>query len=180
MVKSLQAPVLYSVPITVLMDMLSTLWNLPTGKACLTALFHRTCSEDLTNLAKQLPWDHPIARRLDREVHRRKMAGKSNRFFGRLELGALPSHLFSCPFFRCLDHPGRPTRVPYLPVGSSSHPRRCLQSLCMNDGRVYHGRFDFRKRDRFLNGRGFSRLCSWRGPHRAELGRLAPESHLSH
>ena len=55
MVKSLQALVLYSVPITVLMDMLSTLWNLPMGKACLTALLHRTRSEDLTNLAKQLP-----------------------------------------------------------------------------------------------------------------------------
>jgi len=94
MVKSLQALVLYSVPITVLMDMLSTLWNHPMGKACLTALFHRTRSEDLTNLAKQLPWDHPIARTLDHEVHRRKMAGKSNRFFGRLGLGTFPHTFF--------------------------------------------------------------------------------------
>ena len=94
MVKSLQALVLYSVPITVLMDMLSTLWNLPMGKACLTALLHRPRSDDLTNLAKQLPWDHPIARTLDHEVHRRKMAGKSNPFFGRLGLGPFPHTFF--------------------------------------------------------------------------------------
>ena len=31
----------------------------------------------MTRLAKQLPWDHPIARKLNHEVHRRKMAGKS-------------------------------------------------------------------------------------------------------
>ena len=76
------------------MDMISTLWILPMGKACLTALFHRTRSEDLTRLAKQFPWDHPIARKLDYEVHRRKMAGKSNRFFGRLGLGPFPHTLF--------------------------------------------------------------------------------------
>ena len=67
MVKSLQAIVLYSVPITVLMDMTSTQWNLPMGKACLTALFHRTRSEDLTRLAKQFSWDHPIPRTLDHD-----------------------------------------------------------------------------------------------------------------
>ena len=93
-VKSLQALVPYSVPITVLVDMLSTLWNLPMGKACLTALFHRTRSEDLTRLAKQLPWDHPIACTLDHEVHRRKMTGKSNRFFGGLGLGPFPHTFF--------------------------------------------------------------------------------------
>ena len=65
------------------------------GKACLTSLFHRTRSEDLTNLAKQLPWHHPIARTLDHEVHRRKMAGKSCRFFFLDRDGSLPSY----PFF---------------------------------------------------------------------------------
>ena len=100
MVKSLQAIVLYSVPITVLMDMLSTLWNLPMGKACLTAPFHRTRSEELTRLARQFPWDHPIARTLDHEVHRRKMAGKSCRFFSWMGLGSLPSLI---PFFPFVD-----------------------------------------------------------------------------
>ena len=35
----------------------------------------------MTRLARQLPWAHPIARTLNHEVHRRKMAGKSCRFF---------------------------------------------------------------------------------------------------
>ena len=35
----------------------------------------------MTRLSKQLPWNHPIARTLNHEVHRRKMAGKSCRFF---------------------------------------------------------------------------------------------------
>ena len=100
MVKSLQAIVLYSVPITVLMDKLSTLWNLPMGKACLAALFHRSRSEDLTRLAKQFPWDHPTARTLDHEAHRRNMAGKSCRSFPWTGLGSLPSLI---PFFPFLD-----------------------------------------------------------------------------
>ena len=98
MLKSLQALVLYSVPIPVLMDMLSTLWNLPMGKACLTALSHRTRREDRTRLAKQLPWDHPIARTLDHVVHRRKMAGKSNRFLGDWDWGPFPHTFFRVPF----------------------------------------------------------------------------------
>ena len=101
MVKSLQGLVLYSVPITVLMDMISTLWNLHMGKACLTALFYRSWSEDLTRLAKQFPWDHPIVRTLDHKVHRRKMAGKSNRLLGDWDWGP-SSHLFRVPFLDSL------------------------------------------------------------------------------
>ena len=41
----------------------------------------RCTTDEMTRLAKQLPWDHPIARTLHHEVHRRKMAGKSCRFF---------------------------------------------------------------------------------------------------
>ena len=41
----------------------------------------RCTTDEMTRLAKQLPWDHPIARTLNHEVHRRKMAGKSCRFF---------------------------------------------------------------------------------------------------
>ena len=102
MVKSLQALVLYSMPLAVLMDMISTLWNLPMGKACLTALFHRTQSEDLTRFAKQFPWDHPIARTLDHEAYRCKMAGKSCRFFSLTGLGSIPSFPHS-PFFQFVD-----------------------------------------------------------------------------
>ena len=135
MVKSLQALVLYSVPITVLMDMLSTLWNLPMGRACLIALFHRSRSEDLTRLAKQLPWDHPIARTLDHEVHRRKMAGKSNRFFGRLGLGPFPHTFFRVPFLDSLTTlEDRPVCLIYQWVAHPTYRSVCNHCARMMDG----------------------------------------------
>ena len=72
--------VLYSVPIAILFDMLKILHHLPMGHECFRALFRRCTHEELRAWAKTLPWDHPIARKLDHEVHRRRMAGKSSGF----------------------------------------------------------------------------------------------------
>ena len=80
MVSSLQSIVLFSVPIAVLFDMLKILHHLPMGHECFSALFRRFTHEELRAWAKTLPWDHPIARKLDHEVHRRRMAGKSYGF----------------------------------------------------------------------------------------------------
>ena len=77
MVNSLQSLVLYTVPIAILFDMLKLLHNLPMGKECLRAMLRRCTHEELRNWAKTLPWDHPVARSLDHEVHRRRMAGES-------------------------------------------------------------------------------------------------------
>ena len=79
MVSSLQSIVLFSVPIAVLFDMLKILHHLPMGHECFRALFKRCTHEELRAWAKTLPWDHPIARKLDHEVHRRRMAGE---FYG--------------------------------------------------------------------------------------------------
>ena len=76
MVSSLQSIVLYSVPIAVLFEMLKMLDRLPMGKECLRAFFRRCTHEELRDWAKTLPWDHPVARKLDHEVHRRRMAGE--------------------------------------------------------------------------------------------------------
>ena len=81
MVNSLQSIVLYSVPIAILFDMLKLLHKLPMGKECLRAMLRRCTHEELRAWAKTLPWDHPVARSLDHEVHRRRMAGKSLLFF---------------------------------------------------------------------------------------------------
>ena len=78
MVSSLQSIVLYSVPIAILFDMLKILHHLPMGHECFRALFKRCTHEGLRDWAKTLPWDHPIARKLDHEVHRRRMAGESH------------------------------------------------------------------------------------------------------
>ena len=76
MVSSLQSLVLFSVPIAVLIDMLKLLHHLPMGHELFRALFRRCTHEELRNWAKTFPWDHPIARKLDHEVHRRRMAGE--------------------------------------------------------------------------------------------------------
>ena len=80
MVQTLEKLVLMTVPFLVLLDLLKAVWHLPLRKACLTALFRRCSTVKLASLVKTLPWDHPVAQTLDREVHRRQMAGKSCRF----------------------------------------------------------------------------------------------------
>ena len=80
MVSSLQSLVLFSVPIAILIDMLKILHHLPMGHELFRALFRRCTHEELRNWAKTFPWDHPIARKLDHEVHRRRMAGECHDF----------------------------------------------------------------------------------------------------
>ena len=80
MVNSLQSIVLFSVPIAVLFDMLKILYHLPIGHECLRAMFRRCTHEELRAWARTLPWDHPVARKMDHEVHRRRMAGECHRF----------------------------------------------------------------------------------------------------
>ena len=81
MVSSLQSIVLYSVPIAMLIEMLKILHHLPMGHELFRALFRRCTHEELRDWAKTFPWDHPIARKLDHEVHRRRMAGEFHSFF---------------------------------------------------------------------------------------------------
>ena len=78
MVSSLQSIVLYSVPIAMLFEMLKELHHFPMGQECLRALFRRCTHKELRDWGKTLPWDHPIARKLDHDVHRRRMAGESH------------------------------------------------------------------------------------------------------
>ena len=91
MVSSLQSIVLFSVPIAILIDMLKILHHLPMGYELFRALFRRCTHEELRAWAKTFPWDHPIARKLDHEVHRRRMAGE---FHGFSFLGVGPFSLY--------------------------------------------------------------------------------------
>ena len=100
MVSSLQSIVLYSVPIAILFDMLEMLDRLPMGKECLRAFFRRCTHEELRDWAKTLPWDHPVARKLDHEVHRRRMAGKC---YGFPFFSGVGPFFSSFPFFEILD-----------------------------------------------------------------------------
>ena len=95
MVSSLQSIVLFSVPIAMLIDMLKILHHLPMGHELFRALFRRCTHEELRAWAKTFPWDHPIARKLDHEVHRRRMAGECYGFSFFWGCGSL----FLIPFF---------------------------------------------------------------------------------
>ena len=81
MVSSLQSIVLFNVPIAMLIEMLKILHHLPMGHELFRALFRRCTHEELRNWARTFPWDHPVARKLDHEVHRRRMAGEFHSFF---------------------------------------------------------------------------------------------------
>ena len=96
MVSSLQSIILFSVPIAILIDMLKILHHLPMGHELFRALFRRCTHEELRAWAKTFPWDHPIARKLDHEVHRRRMSGEFHGFFIFRGVGPLFSlYLFS-------------------------------------------------------------------------------------
>ena len=123
MVSSLEALVLYSVPLAVVFDLLKAVWHLPLRKACVIALFRRSSTEELRDLAKQLPWDHPIARTLDHEVHRRRMAGKSHRFFYRPVWGPF---LLSHPFLFLVCR--RVSQSRFSSASSVAHPPLPLPS----------------------------------------------------
>ena len=100
-VNSLQSIVLFSVPIAVLFDMLKILHHLPMGHECFRALFRRCTHEELRAWVKTLPWDHPIARKLDHEVHRRRMAGEFHGFYFFGGVGPFSLYLFFfCDFHR--------------------------------------------------------------------------------
>ena len=67
-----------------LFEMLKILHHLPMGRECFKVLFRRCTHEELRAWARTLPWDHPIARKLDHEVHRRRMAGECFLLFFRV------------------------------------------------------------------------------------------------
>ena len=125
MVSSLQSIVLYSVPIAVLFDMLKILHHLPMGQPILRALFRRCGHHELRDLAKTLPWDHLIGRKLDHEVHRRRMAGESS-FFHFVWVWVPSLH----PFFHFLDvFPGMDfLREVLWPVHLCPSPQQCRLS----------------------------------------------------
>ena len=96
MVNSLQSIVLFSVPIAMLIEMLKILHHLPMGHEIFRALFRRCTHEELRAWARTFQWDHPIARKLDHEVHRRRMAGKFYDFFSFFrDMGPIFLYLFN-------------------------------------------------------------------------------------
>ena len=122
MVSSLQSIVLFTVPIAMLIDMLKILHHLPMGHELFRALFRRCTHEELRNWAKTFPWDHPIARKLDHEVHRRRMAGEFYSFSFFFGCGSLFSLYLFFDFYRGIQGVRVSTNrvVAYPPMSLSS------------------------------------------------------------
>ena len=133
MVSSLQSIVLFSVPIAVLIDMLKILHHLPMGHECFKALFRRCTHEELRNWAKTFPWDHPIARKLDHEVHRRRMAGEFHDFSFFSGVGPFSLYLFF-DFYRGIQG------VRFSTNRAVAYPPMSLPSTCQTQlGRAVLG-----------------------------------------
>ena len=75
--QTLEQLVLLTVPFVILLDLLKQVWHLPLKLPFWEILLRRCSTQLLTSLSKTLPWDDPVARALDFQVHRRLMAGKS-------------------------------------------------------------------------------------------------------
>lgn len=73
--QTLEQLVLLTVPFLFLLDLHKQVWHLPLKLAFWETILRRCSTQTLTSLSKTLPWDYPVARALDFEVHRRKMAG---------------------------------------------------------------------------------------------------------
>ena len=88
-----------------------------------------------------------------------------------------------CPygfFLSFINHHGRQTWVPHLPVDCSHHPWFCVWSLLAHGGWLHVGWFYFRERGMFVNGR---RSGGVRSPSRADtagMGWLPPAHDSSH
>ena len=124
MVSSLQSIILFSVPIAILIDMLKILHHLPMGHELFRALFRRCTHEELRAWAKTFPWDHPIARKLDHEVHRRRMAGEFHGFSFFFGCGTLFPHTFFDFFHRSIQG------IRFFTIRVVACPSMSLPSTC--------------------------------------------------
>ena len=132
MVSSLQSLVLFTVPIAMLIEMLKVLHHLPMGHELFRALFRRCTHEELRDWAKTFPWDHPIARKLDHEVHRRRMAGEFYSFL--FFWGVGPFFLIPFIFHRGLQG------VRFSTIRAVACPPMSLPSTCQTQlGRAVLG-----------------------------------------
>ena len=55
---------------------MSTVWKTPIRQQYWPTFKSGLSNEDMSRLAKVLPWDDPVARDLDFTVHKRRMSGK--------------------------------------------------------------------------------------------------------
>lgn len=74
-VLSLESQALKAVPNEVMMKFMSDVWQSPLRHQYWEEFKSRLSLEEMSRLAKLVPWDDPAARDLDFTVHKRRMHG---------------------------------------------------------------------------------------------------------
>ena len=106
-VHSLESHALHAVPDEQMIKFMSEVWNSPLRHQYWEPFKANLSLEEMSRLAKILPWDDPAARDLDFTVHKRRMHGKSILTFSFLALSLCSSPAFfrhtpsaraNCPF----------------------------------------------------------------------------------
>ena len=93
-VHSLESQALDAVPDVQMVQFMSQVWNSPLRRQYWERFKSNLNLEEMSRLAKTLPWDDPAARDLDFTVHKRRMHGKSILIFFPFLARSLCSSLF--------------------------------------------------------------------------------------
>ena len=85
---TLQQAALKSADPEAVVKFMSTVWKTPIREQYWKTFKSGLSNEEMSRLAKLLPWDDPVARDLDFTVHKRRMSGKTFFNFRTLQLWA--------------------------------------------------------------------------------------------
>ena len=77
MLKSLETLALNAVPNHAMFQFLSTYYHAPVAQLYLPQFLEKCDIEEMEALSRTLPWDHPLARKMDWTVHQRRLKGKT-------------------------------------------------------------------------------------------------------
>ena len=77
MLKSLETLALNAVPNHAMFQLLRDFYDAPVAQQYLPLFLERCSNEELESLSRTIPWDHPLARKMDWTVHQRRLKGKT-------------------------------------------------------------------------------------------------------
>jgi len=77
MLKSLETLALNAVPNQSMFQLLRDYYDAPFAQQHLPLFLERCSLEEMEALSRTIPWDHPLARKMDWTVHQRRLKGKT-------------------------------------------------------------------------------------------------------
>jgi len=77
-VKSLESLAMNAVPTNLMFALLRDHWEAPFAQMYLPDFLEIIENEESEKLSRSIPWDHPLARAMDLNVHKRRLKGKND------------------------------------------------------------------------------------------------------